>query len=505
MKLLLALDARVTNRGGFLLLDLERGTHRWHEHDFAERFARLGFRGMARHGSTIYVLNSAALYRFRLDLASDPLVIHEGTLRRPEWERGERAAADLHHVLYSPRHERLFITSSFLDAIDEVTPDLRWCGRRYLWDLSPELAALALERNPLAADLAHGNHLAEHQGKLYLTLGNLNGTRKGAVLCVDTGELVLDGLDFPHDGVVHEDALYVSNSQTGVLAMYAPLGEYRLRGRAPARAIEVPIRQDAWRAGGHWIRGLAIGRRHLVVGTTQLRADVEGVDADLVPPRLVVFERPALTWAGEVFLPELPGLPNPCIYSIELLDDAGDVPLDLARWPAPTPAGAGGTIVELELPDAGLTALAAPSHASPHWCWTGAREALRLERRGALAVLHLDLPDPQQRAYLLSGAAPATFDKPVVRWKAYRLAAEAHTSLRVDVAELGYLVRAQVYLIEYDAEGRVATHSFILKQGRNVFRLRSHPRARSYRIAVRLSGRGALAIERFQLTQVQPA
>jgi hypothetical protein len=93
----------------------------------------------------------------------------------------------------------------------------------------------------------------------------------------------------------------------------------------------------AFRGSGQWVRGIALTARYLVVGVTQFHSATP--ERPQIPPRLVFYERPGLSFAGEIFLPAVDGFPAPCIYTLHVLDDNGvEVPRpvwDLARSTPP--------------------------------------------------------------------------------------------------------------------------------------------------------------------------
>ena len=336
MKLLTALDSRWANKAAVGLLDPHSGSWSSFEIvDLPEQFNRRGFRGMSVvDNQTIYVVNSAALYRLRLNVSDEtkPLATVEQSIRRPEWEVGQRAGADLHHVLYVPARDVLLVANSAMDSVDEVSPEGKLLRRRYLWDLSSEIAELARERNPDASvhDLTHLNHITTHGDYTYLTAGNLNGTRVGCMIRLETGEIVLDGLHFPHDGVVLDGDLYVSNSGTSTVHVWRDVGNMDLRGRPPDEIVPIQIQQDAWSKSFQWVRGVARSHEHLVVGVTQWR--ISESESPQIPPRLVFFKSDGLTFEGEIFLPQVEGFPSPCIYSIHAIDDDRDEQIPAAIW-----------------------------------------------------------------------------------------------------------------------------------------------------------------------------
>ena len=212
MQVLLPVDSRVANKGGFLLLDLERNSHEFQEYSFTENFRRAGFRGGSLKEDILYVVTSAALYFFRLVSLSPLNLEHLKTVRRPEWESDERASADLHHVMYSQSRDRLLITNSLMDAVDEVSLDGEWLGRRYLWDISPDVMRCIADRDRFAPDFVHVNFIAERHNQHRATLCNINSAREGAIVSLETGAILQRRLFLPHDGCFHENSFYVTST-----------------------------------------------------------------------------------------------------------------------------------------------------------------------------------------------------------------------------------------------------------------------------------------------------
>lgn len=331
----MALDSRWKNRAAIGEFDPSVGSwSSFQRIDIPEPFNRRGFRGMTMvDDETVFAVNSAALYRLRRDTAAEGHAwAIEQTIRRPEWEVGQRAAADLHHVHYVRSRDVLLVANTHMDSLDEVTPAGELVERRYLWDLSSPIAQLALERRQELSihDLAHLNHVVTHRDCTYLTLGNLNGTRLGCIMCAETGEIVLDDLHFPHDGMVVDDDLYVTSSDTSELLIWNAVGDMEIKGRTPDAALSIPIRQETWRESFQWVRGIAVTPDYIVVGVTQWRGSLPG--RPQIPPRLVFFHRAQLEYAGEIFLPQLEDFPSPCIYSIHVLSDEPSNAIPAEVW-----------------------------------------------------------------------------------------------------------------------------------------------------------------------------
>lgn len=353
----MALDSRWANRAAVGILDTSTAT--WSSFDVvdvSEPFNRRGFRGLtAVDDHTYYAVNSGALYRLRIDPdAPGRAVTVESVIRRPEWELGQRAAVDLHHVHFDRRRNALLLAVSAMDAIDEVSLDGELRSRTHLWDAAPWIADLARHRRtvPGVHDLVHVNHIATDEAWTYLTLCDLNGTKDGCIMRLETGEVVVDGLRLPHDGLLLDGDLYVTNADTRDVRVWRDATAMELHGRPADVTLPIEIRHDAFRGSGQWVRGIALTERYLVVGVTQFHSATP--ERPQIPPRLVFYERSDLTFAGEIFLPAVDGFPAPCIYTLHVLDDTDvEVPRtvwDLGRSAPPDPISVDASAIPVDQP-----------------------------------------------------------------------------------------------------------------------------------------------------------
>jgi hypothetical protein len=72
-------------------------------------------------------------------------------------------------------------------------------------------------------------------------------------------------------------------------------------------------------------------------------------------------------------------------------------------------------------------------------------------------------------------------------------------TVEVWVPKLTPYARVGLYFVEYDLEFRVDTSKFRLREGKNELRLKTKEHVDSFRIAFRLAGSGAVAIDRVQV------
>ena len=483
MRLLLALDAIRANKAGIGVLDLKAG--RWEhfqEITIDEPFRRRGFRGAHLHGDDLYAVNSAALYRIRMQRGPTWDFTVADVHRRPEWELGERAAADLHDVWVSDARGRIIVANSFMDSIDEMTMDGWLAERRYLWDICPEIAELARSRDPDAADLAHVNHVAEHDGELLVTLGNRNGTRTGAVLNADTGELLLTDLPFPHDGVFAPGGFYTSFSDTGEIAVYDAATPAELVGASPVR-LPVEIRQPFWADSFQWVRGIAVTEHHLICGVTQWRKESAG--RRQIPPRIVVYSRPDLAYVGELFLPEIDGFPVPAIFSVIVLDGEQDR-LDGRAWTEPEPP------VEEAPASARVVATSGWVPPDDH------RDYVTPRPDGGVEVT----VSPAARFYLKD--TPTDFGLPPEASALAPSELVPGTTTTVH-CEIDGELAVHLWAIYYDDDERLAHDTFRLRRGDNTLRHEIPAGATRCRFAVRVDGEGHTTVSALTIATASDA
>ena len=165
----------------------------------------------------------------------------------------------------------------------------------------------------------------------------MNGSRKGKVICLDTGETVLDDLEFPHDGFVCGGDFYISNTDANTVLIYQEVGDMNLINRQPDHVLSAEIRQERWRGSFQWWRGIAITERHIIVGVTQWREDTP--NKPQIPPRLIFFDRKSKAFEGELFLPAQDDFPTPSIFTIHALSDeyGEDIDFGLLERSVPQP------------------------------------------------------------------------------------------------------------------------------------------------------------------------
>lgn len=338
MRLILPVDSRVTDAAGLVFIDLLRRQAHAVPVETGRRQRRNGFRGGCLIGGQLFVCTSSQVMKLDIQWpqAGEPRVQVIQVIRRPEWIIGGRANADLHHLRYDDANNCLQIANSFMDCVDTVDMRGNLLGRRYLWDMNDEIMGFAYERLAEAADLCHVNHISTCCGEVVLTLANLNGTRKGALLSLSSGRFLLRDLAFPHDGVMTREGFWLTEAEGHRVTLFGP-GPSGDLGTTPTVTIDVSrdSGRDVPLPGRIWVRGLHVGNEVTLVGCSCFD-DLDAQRNETTPSHLVVLDRRSHKVIGRIGLPSLQFLNKPVIYSIICYDgDARLTDLDLQQWNSP--------------------------------------------------------------------------------------------------------------------------------------------------------------------------
>ncbi|UWQ51874.1 TIGR03032 family protein (plasmid) [Leisingera caerulea] len=317
MKLLLPLDSRIRNTQGFAVAGIEDGKFFLAETAEDLPYARKGFRGACMAGGRLCVCTSFSVKFYRVSQAPGGGYRFdlEQQVHRPEWLIGRGANADLHIPYEDPASGEIWVANSYMDCIDRLSADGAFLGRRFLWEISPEINELVRRRDPKAADLCHINFFSHICDEPVATLCNLNGSGQGAILSLNSGELWLRGLARPHDGLWHEGSFFVTETQRNRLLIYHDIARPADLARRQPQVIEFGA-PEAWQDGVNrfWLRGLHVTDAWVFLGCSQFQDRATG-EAGAVPSHIIVIDRRTGKIERRVPVPSCEALANPVIYN----------------------------------------------------------------------------------------------------------------------------------------------------------------------------------------------
>jgi hypothetical protein len=166
------------------------------------------------------------------------------------------SARNLHSISYRPGERALYVTSAHNDTLFRYELDDLGAG------FKGEEAVYDADPSHRGQDRFHLNSVAEWRGDLYATLfgpstgENHKSRRNGKVVRIADGKTIADGLYHPHSLYVHDDELYVVESQAQSV--------HRITGAEPR----------TWSIPGGYPRGLAtLSPQRLLVGVSALRRE----------------------------------------------------------------------------------------------------------------------------------------------------------------------------------------------------------------------------------------
>lgn len=254
------------------------------------------------------------LTAYKIDKTCDEYTFNlQWQLQQPEWLMGRAANADLHTLYFDSARQVLLLANSFMDSLDEISLDGRLIGRQFLWEMSEHVRDLVKERNPAAPDLCHLNHITKAFGQTFLTLGNLNITGKGAVLHRESGELVLDDLERPHDGVFWKDEFWITETSAYRLRVYSGIHVIGDLKQADYRIIDLSEYVDEKHK--FWCRGLLLTENSVFLGCSQFQ-DRRNDIPDMPPSNIIEIDKESGALVNRFAIPGSEVLQRPVLFSL---------------------------------------------------------------------------------------------------------------------------------------------------------------------------------------------
>lgn len=315
--LLLSLISSKSPGAGLMVYDLDDSNEHYLQIiDFSGLPVRIHqILGLSLAGNRLYALTPSTMLIFRIIAEGrGPIFVLEKTVCRPEWILGDYQQGDLHAVYASQKKKQVYLSFNTQCAIDIFDFDGNFLQRRNLWDIAPGL--FTLPDQPTGNNFRFGEvrHIFEtEQNELMLTTALINGTKDSAVISYDTGRMLVRKESQPiNGGIIHKNTLYLCADREGeILGFPWPIiGENYIS--KPVERFQPTITDPKWEGSGQNIRGLTIYNDRLICGVGYFGKPA----SNQIPPRMVEFDLPSGKQIREHWLPSLPGLENPQIFSI---------------------------------------------------------------------------------------------------------------------------------------------------------------------------------------------
>lgn len=314
--ILLSLFSQKDNTSGIAVYDLDGSIAKYVQLvDFSNLPGRMHHvRGITALENHVYVVTPWSLLIYRSSNKSNgPGLMHKKTIIRPEWLLGERSQGNLHAVYVSKTRKRIYVSFNSQGAIDTFDLSGNFLERRYLWEIAPNIFPLPLkipEKGIFISGLV--SHIFENSqyGLMFIT-SLINGEKKGALIDYDSGNVILDGLSFPHGGHLLKKHLYLCERDDGIAHSYSwPIGDKK--PILPFKSYHPVVDESRWPDSIQKLRGIIANERSLICGVCHYGK----IKKTQIPPRLVEFDLRSGEQIAEHFLPSFHGLLDPQAYAI---------------------------------------------------------------------------------------------------------------------------------------------------------------------------------------------
>jgi hypothetical protein len=129
----------------------------------------------------------------------------------------------------------------------------------------------------------------------------------------ETGELFLQNLNRPHDGVFKDNQCFLTETSKNRVVVYDNITTAVDFAKTQPQYISVLEKNDA--QNKIWVRGIHILKSYIYVACSQFQDRGTG-DSGLLPSHLVVIDRKSLRICDRIWIPTVDNLVCPVLYSI---------------------------------------------------------------------------------------------------------------------------------------------------------------------------------------------
>lgn len=329
-RILLSLYSLVDNSAAIAVYNLKKQDYELvYKHIFPKDCPKKNFRGMDWLGNYLYAVCPKNLYIFEISAKDKrPYLQLKKVLCLPEWSDSQVGMGNLCALHVSKKQQRVFVGCTAQDVVDEFS---LYGEHKKRHDLKKLVPHAFLASSPRVEGFGLGyltNIFEEPAGTLCCTLAYSKAPRKGVVLNLSLRQIVLDNLDYPHDGLIFWDCLFINSPERKALEgyPYAGLGTVCPNAK-PKKKFSVLRTDETTEHESGYLRGLLIDRETIVCGLSYFSK----IKDKNVRPRLLTFEKNRKEPVSESGLPDLEGLRLPCVYSIRPVPEAWYLFLEQGR------------------------------------------------------------------------------------------------------------------------------------------------------------------------------
>lgn len=274
--------------------------------------------GISMLNNKLYAVSSASLqiYNYNTDALStdSPLFNLEKEIILPEWILGSVDQAKLITVHASDKHQQVYVSNNAYCALDIFSLDGKFLKRHFLWEIAPNFFSKPQKWNK---KFTYGviRSINEHKnGKITLTVASCNGKDSGAIIDLETGDIILKDLEFAHGGLWDEDLLYTINVRKGTLAVYSAEANSELTTGNALIEIKPEIPYPWVKKNTEQnLRGLTTEKDMIYCGAFNLKQKI----GRRSPARIIgICKKPSFLVKRQFVLPDMLEFQNPTLFDI---------------------------------------------------------------------------------------------------------------------------------------------------------------------------------------------
>ncbi|MGH8581954.1 MAG: ABC transporter ATP-binding protein [Gammaproteobacteria bacterium] len=279
----------------------------------SNRLVRTGtVRGMDAVDGNLYAVTQASLriYNVGDNTGADvPVLTLEREVVRKDWIVGGHEQAGLCAVAVAKARKRVYLVNTRDCAIEEFGLDGEFLGRRYLWELAPDVFRLPSGVGKAFTFGAIRGITRAMNDRIWLTVAECNNSGRGVVLDADSGAVVLNDLQDPCAGTCDTQRYYLLDA--GALRLNAHAADWETGALSPSVAWSAELfPSDAQHAPAPpRFRGIAVCGDTVYCGIGDY-ADVGDGDQRQVPFRIAGFDAQSGERRGEFAMPILARYPR---------------------------------------------------------------------------------------------------------------------------------------------------------------------------------------------------
>jgi len=220
-QLLISIFSELDNKAGIGIIDNKKGLVYLQVENFSGQTNLKQIRGIQVFQNRLYAVtpNSLRIYSVE-EKGKKPVFNLDKEVVFPEWLLGGKEQADLIPLHVSSKYNRIYIGCNNLASIDELDLEGNFLQRTHLWEMDGLTFDLSKPKKGLYR-FGHIRSITENrQGRIYVTIASVSGSDHGVLLDFSNGEVILENLLAPHNGVVIEDSIYILNIGASLVQKY---------------------------------------------------------------------------------------------------------------------------------------------------------------------------------------------------------------------------------------------------------------------------------------------